>query len=65
MMPHASMGIRVRGCRFRPLYTGEPEGKGSPPGVQMSILSMLARGGMLSPQKIPFYRKLCTQGRRG
>jgi len=65
MEPHATMGIRVRGCRIidRNL-SGAGGGKGLKKGTDMSILAILSSIGM-SIQKIPFWKKLYRQGRRG
>lgn len=67
MMPHAGMGIRVRGCRFIPLDGGSGGGVGGiRRGTTMSagIAGMLSAFG-LNATRVPFYRKIFPGRRRG
>ncbi len=68
MMPHALMGIRVRGCRFIRLWGGGAGGGGKHVGRMTSmsagVMGMLSAFGM-GFTKMPFYRKLFTQRRKG
>jgi len=73
MQPYVNMGIRFRGITGRkPPYdttpilrrVGSAGGKGIARGTEMVILKMLSTVGM-TIEKIPFWKKLYRQGRRG
>ena len=63
MLPHSTFGIRVRGCRRWNVY-GSGGGAKSISFAMLRTLGAIASMG-LSAAKVPFYRKLYMQGRRG
>ena len=67
MQPHANLGIRLRSVRNKgfPLeHVGTSGGKGLAMGTEMAIRIMLSNIGM-DIIRIPFWKKLYRQGRRG
>ena len=63
MQPHVNLGIRFRMNR-KVSGGGGPGGKGIKKGFPISILAILSSAGM-EIQKLPFWKKLYRQGRRG
>ncbi len=69
MQPHANLGIRLRGVTGRKPNNyndrvGSAGGKGITSKTQMVIMAMVSNVGM-TIEKIPFWKKLYRQGRRG
>ncbi len=63
MQPHSNFGIRVRGCHIIGGSRGQSGGKHIN-SETLSLMSFIYNLG-LSVMKVPFWRKLYRQGRRG
>lgn len=61
MQPHANFGIRVRGCRIISEHKMRSGGKGLTKNTPMSIPSTVD----MAIERIPFWKRLYRQGRRG